>query len=354
MKRTPLYERMKEAGGRFAEFAGYEMPIQFEKGILFEHKAVRENVGLFDVSHMGEILLKGKDAFATVNHMTSNDMTGVEIGFIRYSPVTDENCAIVDDILVYHMANDVFLLVVNAGNCDKMVAWTAAHLLGDTEMENLSPVAAEIAVQGRNAVKIMEKLFPAGDIPSHSYTFCVTELNGDLILLSRTGYTGEDGFEVYCNSDVAVKTYDAIMAAGEEYGIAVCGLGARDTLRLEAAMPLYGHEMDDTTKVNEIGLGIFVKLSHEFVGKEKLAAPRFKRIGVRLVDRGIARGGAVVYDGEKEIGIVTSGTQSPTLGYPIAMLRVNADFDGDTVFIDVRGKKLKAEKIKLPFYKRNY
>lgn len=358
MKLTPFFEKMAANGAKMVEFTGYFLPIQFESsGIIAEHKAVREKAGLFDVSHMGELMLTGKDAFATIQSLVTNDITSMKDGQARYTLLPNEKGGIVDDILIYRFNEQKYMLVVNAANCAKDDQWISSRLLGDTVFENISERTAQLAIQGRAAEAIIKEFITVYNVPEKNYTFKVSVLFGEEIILSRTGYTGEDGFELYCSDKIAEQVFDLVVEKGNKHGMLLCGLGARDTLRMEAAMPLYGHEMTDETLATELGLDFFIKLNKDFVGKQALLdkAPLCKRIGVRLVDRGIAREKALVFDSEdKEIGCVTSGTHSPTLGYPIAMLRVDRDFDGKEVYIDVRGKKLKAEVVPMPFYKKNY
>ncbi|MDD4316762.1 MAG: glycine cleavage system aminomethyltransferase GcvT [Clostridia bacterium] len=358
MKLTPFFEKMAANGAKMVEFTGYFLPIQFESsGIIAEHKAVREKAGLFDVSHMGELMLTGKDAFATIQSLVTNDITSMKDGQARYTLLPNEKGGIVDDILIYRFNEQKYMLVVNAANCAKDDQWISSRLLGDTVFENISERTAQLAIQGRAAEDIIKEFITVYNVPEKNYTFKVSVLFGEEIILSRTGYTGEDGFELYCSDKIAEQVFDLVVEKGNKHGMLLCGLGARDTLRMEASMPLYGHEMTDETLATELGLDFFIKLNKDFVGKQALLdkAPLCKRIGVRLVDRGIAREKALVFDSEdKEIGCVTSGTHSPTLGYPIAMLRVDRDFDGKEVYIDVRGKKLKAEVVPMPFYKKNY
>lgn len=353
MKYTPFYEKILADGGKMVEFSGYMMPVQFPNGIIFEHKAVRERAGLFDVSHMGEIMLKGSASLAFLQKICTNNMADMPIGRARYSPVTNFSGGIVDDILVYRMSEEVYMLVVNAGNAEKMVAWVNENLIAGADAEDISGKTAQLALQGPKAIDIISTIFESKDIPEKNYTFSVTRLFDSEVILSRTGYTGEDGFEIYCGKEIAERVYDLLKEKGEPFGMALCGLGARDTLRLEAAMPLYGHEMNEETKANEIGLNFFIKMDKEFNGKSALGIPKNKRIGLKLIDKGIARDGAEVYSGEEKIGMVTSGTHSPTLGYAIAMARVRADFDGGEVAVDVRGRRLKAEVTPLPFYKKS-
>lgn len=358
MKLTPFFEKMASSGAKMVEFTGYFLPIQFENtGIIAEHRAVREKAGLFDVSHMGELMLTGKDAFATIQSLITNDITTMKDGQARYTLLPNEKGGIVDDILIYRFNEEKYMLVVNAANCAKDDKWISSRLIGDTVFENISENTAQLAIQGREAEAILREFVTTYNIPEKNYSFKVLILFGEEIIVSRTGYTGEDGFEIYCSDKIAEQVFDLVVEKGKKHDMVLCGLGARDTLRMEAAMPLYGHEMNEDTLATELGLDFFIKFNKDFVGKQALLdnAPACKRIGVKLVDRGIAREQAMVFDSNnKEIGCVTSGTHSPTLGYPIAMLRVDRDFDGAEVYIDVRGKKLKAEVVPTPFYKKNY
>lgn len=355
IKRTPFCDVLKELGGRFVDFAGFDMPVQFE-GILSEHKAVRENVGLFDVAHMGEIVFTGGGALNTLQNLLCNDYSTLKPGRVRYSPMLNKNGGVVDDVLVYCFDSEHYLMCVNASNIDKDYRWITSNLQPDTTAENISDTTAQLAVQGPNAVKVIGKIFNQKDIPQKYYSFTeIPDLLDSPVLLSRTGYTAEDGFEIYCSADEALKLFDIVMEAGKEYDMKLCGLGARDTLRLEGAMPLYGHEMNDNTLATEIGLDHFIKINKpDFIGKDALtsAAPKYQRLGVELIDRGIAREHSAVYDGDRKVGEVTSGTMSPTLGKAIAMVRVERDFDADELDIDVRGRRLKAKVVPLPFYKR--
>lgn len=357
MLRTPFYGKMLAAGAKMVEFTGYELPIQFEStGIIAEHKAVREKAGLFDVSHMGEIYLRGRDAFATIQNLITNDITTLKDGAARYTLLPNEAGGVVDDILVYRIHAEEYLLVVNAANTTKDAAWIEARLLGDTEFENASAATAQLALQGPLAIEIVKRFIPAADIPEKGYTFKTLSLNGEQLILSRTGYTGEDGFEFYSSNEFAEPLFELLMEHGKPLGMLPAGLGARDTLRLEAGMPLYGHEMNEETLCHELGLDFTIKMGKEsFIGKKALLEkpPQYQRLGFKMVDRGIARENCAVFDGERQIGHVTSGTHSPTLGQAIGMVRVEKDFNASTVWVEVRNRKLKAEIVPLPFYKKN-
>ena len=337
-------------------FAGYLLPVQYENGIRAEHENVRTRAGLFDVSHMGEFLLEGNDALKNLNYLLTNDYSDLKIGSARYSPMCDENGGTVDDIIVYKFSDDKYFTVVNAANRDKDFAWMSAHLTGDAGLKDISDDISQIALQGPEAAAIMTKLAQPECIPQRYYTFVEKAFIGEIpCLISKTGYTGEMGYEIYCQNDDAPVIWDMLMAAGEPFGITPCGLGARDTLRLEAAMPLYGHELSADITPDEAGLSSFIKLDKpDFIGKQALAKPRGrKRIGLRLTERGIAREGAKVLADGQEIGVVTSGTLSPTLGEAIAMALVPADFDARELIVEVRGKGIGAEAAGLPFYKRS-
>lgn len=357
MKKTPFFDKISSLGGKMVEFTGYSLPVQFSEGIISEHKAVREKAGLFDVSHMGEILLKGENAFDTIQNLVANDITSMVDGGARYALMLNENGGVIDDILIYRHNAQSYMLVVNAANCQKDADWVSSHLIGQTEFQNVSENTAQLALQGREAINIIREIFDEESIPQKNYTFKVTKLFDKDIILSRTGYTGEDGFEIYSDNYIAEKIFDLLLQKGKQFGMQLCGLGARDTLRMEASMPLYGHEMNEQTLATEIGLNFFIKMQKDnFIGKKALEQkqPQYKRKGIKLIDRGIARENCLVFDGEKQIGYVTSGTHSPTLGCSIAMIRVNKDFEGQQVQVEVRNRKLKAEIVSLPFYKRNY
>ena len=357
-KKTPLYENHVRAGGNIVPFAGYLLPVNYKAGILTEHNTVRTAAGMFDVSHMAELTLKGIDALKNINNLVTNDCSGMTDGRVRYSPMCYENGGTVDDLLVYKCADNDYLLVVNAANHDKDREWIAAHLTGDVKMEDISEKVAQIAVQGPKAMEIIKKLTNETDIPAKYYTFTQNAtVAGKKCILSRTGYTGEDGVEIYCDSKDAGYFWDTLLEVGAPFGLIPCGLGCRDTLRLEAAMPLYGHELTPNLTPVDCGLNSFIKLAKpDFIGKKALAESpkKITRIGLKITDRAIAREGFKVFLGDEEIGFITSGTQSPTLGFPIAMAMVPTALVGtlSKVTIDVRGRKVNAEIIPLPFYKK--
>ena len=358
-KKTPLYDNHVALGGKIVPFGGYLLPVQYETGVIKEHMAVRTEAGLFDVSHMGELMLTGPDALKNVQKVTTNDMSGMYDGQVRYSPMCNEQGGVVDDILVYKVHDEAYLLVVNASNKDKDAAWIAGHVSGDVKFEDISESVAQVALQGPNAVPILAALAADEQIPKKYYSF-VKEANvkGIKCLISRTGYTGELGYELYCAAADGPKLWDMLLETGKEYGLIPCGLGARDTLRLEAAMPLYGHEMDDTVSPLETDLGAFVKLDKDdFIGKEALIAagePKRARIGLKVTGRGIVREHCPVFKGDMQIGMTTSGTHCPFIGMPVAMALVDSAYSeiGTEVEVEVRGRKVTAEVVALPFYKR--
>ncbi len=355
-KKTALYDKHIAAGGKMVPFAGFLLPVQYQSGIIAEHRSVRRQAGLFDVSHMGEFLLQGQDAENNLNRILTNDFSGLLPGGVRYSPMCYEDGGTVDDLLVYLLGEHRYYIVVNAANKDKDFAWMQEHLSGDAALRDVSGQIAQLALQGPASQSILETVAKEEFIPGKYYTFVErAQVEGIPCLISRTGYTGEDGFEIYCETKDAARLWDTLLAAGTAAGVVPCGLGARDTLRLEAGMPLYGHELSPRITPREAGLGFFVKMEKpDFIGKAAMIEPRSKkRIGLKLKERGIAREGTKVFDGGKEVGVVTSGTISPMLETAIAMAIVSADVDASELLLEIRGKKIVAEVTKLPFYKAN-
>lgn len=359
-KKTPLYDLHVELGGKIVPFGGYLLPVQYPTGLIKEHMAVRTACGLFDVSHMGEILIKGPDAFANLQNFLSNDFTGMDVGRVRYSPICNMEGGIVDDLIVYKFAEDQFFLMPNAANKDKDYAWFLQHAKGQVEILDLSSQYAQLALQGPKAKAVMAKLCDESLLPTKYYSF-VRDLPvaGIPCLVSRTGYTGELGYEMYCAPDQVEKLARALLEAGQEEGLIPCGLGARDTLRLEAGMPLYGHEMSDEISPLEAGLDIFVKMDKpDFIGKQGLlrrGKPTRVRVGLQLTDRGIAREESAIFVDGQQVGITTSGTLLPYINKASAQALISVDHAavGTQVEIDVRGRRLKAEVVPLPFYKRS-
>ena len=359
-KKTPLYEKHLEAKGKIVPFGGYLLPVQYPTGVITEHMAVRKGCGMFDVSHMGEILLKGPGSTAFLNHLLTNDYTKMEDGQARYSPMCNESGGVVDDLIVYKVKENSYFIVVNAANKDKDFAWMKGHAFGDITLEDISDSVVQIALQGPLAQQLLERLTGKACIPVKYYTAVFEAKIADIpCVISRTGYTGEDGFEFYCSAQDGPKLWDLLLENGTEEGLIPCGLGARDTLRLEAAMPLYGHEMNDEISPKEASLGIFVKMEKpDFIGKaalEEKGAPKKRRVGLKVTGRGIIREMEDLFDGEKKVGVTTSGTHAPYLGYPIAMALVECEYakPGTRLEADVRGRRVAAEVVKLPFHKKN-
>ena len=319
-------------------------------GVIAEHRAVRTGCGLFDVSHMGELPPAGPDALANLNRLMTNDFSGMADGQARYSPMCYEDGGVVDDLIVYRCSDTAWLAVVNASNTAKDRDWMAAHLSGDCTLEDLSDQTAQLALQGPGAEALLRTL--TADLPAKNYTAVLHgTVDGRPCLVSRTGYTGEDGFELYCAPADAPALWDALTRGPP------CA-GARDTLRLEAAMPLYGHELSPSINPYEAGLGIFVKLEKpDFIGKAALERARpvsRRRVGLQMTGRGIAREGCPVYDGGRQVGVVTSGTHCPWVGQAVALALVDAAYKepGTPLQVDVRGRRVDARWSKRPFYRR--
>jgi aminomethyltransferase len=360
MKTTPLFPIYQAYGAKVIDFHGWALPVQFQS-IIQEHLTVRNQVGLFDVSHMGEILVDGPDAASFIDRMVTNRTDNLRPGSIRYSPLCDEQGGAVDDLLIYCLREDRFWLVVNASNIDKDFDWLRAHAGGyRLQLENQSDQTAQLAVQGPLARPLMEKLLGAPLSGLKYYQFRdEVRLQAIPVLLSRTGYTGEDGFELYCRPEYAIAVWEMLISEGREFGIQPIGLGARDTLRFEAGLPLYGQELSAEISPLEAGLERFVKFEKpDFIGKAALERMRRSGIkqrlaGLEMIDRGIPRSDCPVRCGDQVIGRVTSGTYCPSLEKNLAIGLVPADLDPETpVQIEIRGKALSARFVPLPFYSR--
>jgi aminomethyltransferase len=364
LKQTPLNAIHRQMGGRMVDFGGWDMPVQYPSGTIEEHLRTRTHAGLFDVSHMGEIDVKGADAIAFVNSLTSNDVTKLVDGQAQYSALTTPQGTVIDDLLVYRLADDHLLLVVNASTTDKDWEWIKSHHSGEAvELNNVSADYCQIALQGPDAQSILQKLtdLPLGDIKY--YHFTPGSVDGVAGIVSRTGYTGEDGFEVYAPANRAEQLWNKILDAGQTgtpTGVLPCGLAARNTLRLEAGMALYGNDIDDTTTLLEANLGWICKLDKgDFTGREALARQKEegvkrKLVGFEVTDRGIARDHQdVLIDGQR-VGQVTSGSPAPFLKKNIGLAYVPVEFAtvGQNIQIDVRGRLVAAQVVKTPFYKR--
>jgi aminomethyltransferase len=351
-------------GGRMVDFGGWDMPVQYPAGTIEEHLRTRQHAGLFDVSHMGEIDVRGAEAIALINYLASNDASKLIDGQAQYSALTTPAGTVVDDLLVYRFAEDHLLLVVNAGTTEKDWEWINSHRRNEAaELKNVSSDYCQLALQGPDALGILQQLTDVTLADIKYYHFTEGRVDRVSAIVSRTGYTGEDGFEVYAAADKAEQIWNKILDAGNlgsETGVLPCGLAARNTLRLEAAMALYGHEIDETTTLLEANLGWICKLNKgEFIGREALAKQKEEGIQKRLVgfevtERGIARDGQDVVVDSARVGKVTSGSPAPYLKKNIGMAYVPTESanEGQQIKIDVRGRLVGAEIVKTPFFKR--
>jgi aminomethyltransferase len=361
LKKTPLNARHRASGARMVPFGGWDMPVEFS-GLSAEHNAVRTRAGLFDVSHMGEIEIAGKDALAAVQRLSSNDASKLHVGQAHYSGLLSPQGTFVDDLLVYRLAPTHFMLVVNAGNIPKDYAWIAEHVqgVGDAVAVDSSSRYALIAVQGPKALEVLQPLTDVDLAGMKYYWFGHGEVAGARATVSRTGYTGEDGFEVFVPPQSADKLWLAILEAGKACGVIPCGLGARDTLRLEASMRLHGNDIDETTTALEADLGWIVGWKKDdFIGaaalrEQKARGLKRKIVGFEMVERGIGRHGYDAWIGDAKAGHVTSGTQTPFLKKAIGMAYLPIEHTAvDTEFdIDIRGRRTRARVVPMPFYKR--
>ncbi len=362
LKRTPLYAEHKALGARLVEFSGWEMPVQYSS-IIDEHNAVRTHAGLFDVSHMGEFKASGADALAFLQYLVPNDVSKLASGQALYTQLCKPDAGVIDDLLIYHLSDDDYMLVVNAGNIDTDYAWVEQQSKNfpNLQLANQSDTTALLALQGPLAQSILQSLTEVDLASIGYYHFEAGLVDGVNCIISRTGYTGEDGFELYFAPVDAPKLWNDLLAAGKPQGLLPAGLGARDTLRLEAGYCLYGHELNEQTNPLEAGLGWTVKLNKgsDFIGHAALVQIKEqgverKLIGVEMIERGVCRSEYVIYDNEHPIGSLTSGAPSPTLHKNIGMGYVVAAHAkiGEEVAIDIRGKKVAARIVALPFYKR--
>jgi aminomethyltransferase len=349
LRRTPLYQSHVDLNAKIVDFAGFEMPIQYTS-ILEEHEAVRTKVGMFDVSHMGEILIKGSDAATFLDHVCSNHIASLDIGQVRYSYLCYEHGGVVDDILVYRFAEMTYCLVVNASNIEKDEAWLRQHLFGDVTIENVSDQTAEIALQGPLAEIILQSITDAPLSSLGFFRFLWSSVAGIHCLISRTGYTGEDGFELYVPSESVVTLWNVLLAKG----VLPIGLGARDTLRFEASLPLYGHELSESITPMEAGFKRFVDLTKPFVGRDALLQPRTRKlVGLDILDRGIARATYPVFHEETEIGVVTTGYKLGERTIALALVPSSIPL-GTIVQVAMREKRLNAEVISTKFKDKAY
>ena len=364
LKKTSLNDVHRKMGGRMVEFGGWDMPVQYTAGTMTEHLRTRTHAGLFDVSHMGEITVRGAAAIPFVNRLVSNDVSKLVDGQAQYSALTTPEGTVIDDLLVYRFGEDDLFLVVNAGTTDKDWDWIKSHHAGENvELRNVSSEYCQIALQGPDAISILQNLTDVPLAEIKYYHFREGEVDGVKSIVSRTGYTGEDGFEVYAAPDKAEQLWNRMLDAGKfgsDEGVLPCGLAARNTLRLEAGMCLYGHEINEETTLLEANLGWITKLNKgDFIGREALAKQKEegikrKLIGFEVTDRGIARDDQDLFINGERVGKVTSGSPAPFLKKNIGMGYLPAEFAnaGQTIAVDVRGKMVGAEIVPLPFYKR--
>ena len=359
-KKTPLYDEHVKLGAKMIEFVGWWMPVQYTS-IIEEHMKVRKEVGLFDVSHMGEIIVEGPDAFKFLQRLVTNDVGKAVGNRVVYSPMCYPDGGTVDDLLIYPQGENKYLLVVNAANTDKDYEWMKEQAAGmNVEIKNISPEVGQIAIQGPKALEVLQSITDVDLAPMKFYTWTHGKVAGiETLLISRTGYTGEDGFEVYVEASKTPEIWRKLLEVGKTAGIAPCGLGARDTLRFEASLPLYGHELSPTISPLEAGLDRFVALEKgDFIGREALLAqkqnPKRQLVGLEMIDRGIPRQDYPVTKGGKEIGQVTSGSYCAYVNKNLAnaLVAYGSVNVGDEVEVVIRGKGNKAKVVPLPFYKR--
>ena len=359
LKTTPLVRLFRDMGARLVEFAGWEMPVQFTS-VIEEHRAVRTAAGLFDVSHMGEVEIRGPGALDLVQKVTCNDAARLRPGQAQYTALTTGTGTFVDDIIVCRRGQDDFLLVVNASNTGKDFGWIASHARGDVEVVDASARWAQLALQGPKSETILTPMAPASLSPLRPFHFIETRVDGVQAIVARTGYTGEDGFEIYLAPEAAPALFTALLRQGRPQGLLPCGLGARDTLRLEACLPLYGNDIDETTTVLEAGLRRIVKLEKgPFIGAEALRreaeiGPARRLIGFEMIDPGIPRHGYPIKVSGDNAGAVTSGTMGPTVGKSIGLAYVPAPAArvGTRFEVNIRGRDAAASVVPTPFYRR--
>lgn len=358
MKKLVLSEIHKSLGGKMVDFAGYCMPVKYEKGVKEEHRIVREVVGVFDVSHMGELFVTGENSLQFLQYITSNDVSKLSPGKVQYTCLPNLEGGIVDDFLLYMIEENKYLLVVNASNIQKDLAWINSHNIYGCTIENKSDSYSLLALQGPKSIELLQKLTDINLSEIRYYNFKIGELAGiEEVILSRTGYTGEIGFELYVKNEDVRKLWDTLFSTSDE--LCPVGLAARDTLRLEKGFCLYGNDINDSTSPIEAGLGWITKFSKEFINSENLKKQKEngvkrKLVGIELLEKGIARKDySIVDELGNEIGVVTSGTMSPTLNKAIAMAYVSSDQKdiGNKIYIKIRKKLIKAKVVSLPFVK---
>ncbi|HWU38085.1 MAG TPA: glycine cleavage system aminomethyltransferase GcvT [Candidatus Acidoferrum sp.] len=361
LRQTPLNALHRQMGAKMVSFGGWDMPVQY-RGILEEHRAVRSAAGIFDVSHMGEVEFRGSGALEALQRLTSNDASRLSVGQVQYSALTTEAGTFVDDLTVYKFADDRYMTTVNASNIDKDFAWMRDRTQSNAEVRNLSDDTALIAIQGPKAVQILQNLTPLPLSSIRYYWFAQGTVLGQDAVVSRTGYTGEDGFEVYLKPQHAAALWNALLEAGTPLGLLPCGLGARDTLRLEAKMALYGNDIDELHTVLEADLGWILKLEKgEFIGKaalakQKVEGVRRRLVGFEMIERGIARSHYQIIKNEEPIGAVTSGSPAPWLNKNIGLGYVGVEHSaiGTEFAVMVRDNPVPARVVQTPFYKRKH
>lgn len=364
MKKTPMYEEHVALGGNMVEFCGWELPVHYAAGIVEEHRRVRNAAGLFDVSHMGEVWISGEEAEAWLHHLVTNDVEAMHDGQVVYNLMCYPNGGVVDDLLVYRFSRTRYLLVINAANVEKDVAWMRMNLPpSGVNLQDVSAETAEVALQGPAAERILQKIVSL-DVSSLGFFHFAdrVSLDGVEVLISRTGYTGEDGFEIYAPWNDGARIWRAVMAAGQEEGLLPAGLGCRDSLRFEACLPLYGQEISPSITPLEAGLGFFVKLDKkDFLGRNALRGlkdgglPR-RSVALELLDKGVPRHDQEVRSGGRSVGFITTGGYAPSLDKSIALALVPAELaqEGTEVAVVIRDKEKRARVIKKPFYRKNY
>ncbi len=357
MRKTALSNVHEQFGAKMVEFAGYYMPLQYE-GLGVEHETVRNAVGVFDVSHMGEFLISGPNALELIQKVSSNDATKLEIGKAQYSCLPNDKGGIVDDLIIYKIKEEQYLLVVNASNMEKDWEWISTHNTMGADMKDLSMDYSLLAIQGPKAVEAMQSLTEVNLADIKFYNFEVAPFAGiENVIISATGYTGSGGFEIYCKNEEVKQVWNKVLEAGADFGIKPIGLAARDTLRLEKGYCLYGNDINDTTSPIEAGLGWVTKFTKDFINSENLKAQKIagvkrKLVGFEMIERGIPRHDYPILDAEgNEIGIVTSGTMSPSLSKGIGMGYVPTELStpDSEIWVQIRNKQVKAKVVKLPF-----
>ena len=349
LKRTSLYNLHQSQGAKFVEFGGWDMPVRFS-GQIEEHHTVRNDAGLFDVSHMGEIFVRGKNATKFINLISSNDITKIPVGKAQYSLMLNESGGVVDDIITYKLADDNYFICVNASNTEKDFQWMSKHKIDEVEIENASDQFSQIAIQGPKAHIYLSKVLNLDikELSKENFkTFGFKQISE--FIIARTGYTGEDGFEIFGSHEACINLWNNFL----ELGVKPIGLGARDTLRLEAGLPLHGHELKDDLNALSSNMVWAIKLNKEnFIGKAALIEPAYKLFGFEVLDKGIVRDQAKIYNKDnQEVGWVSSGTLTPTLNKAIALAFIKKDIDRSNLSAEVRGKRLALKEHALPFYK---